>query len=93
MASMTSSAVVPASRVAGFAPRRTTNARVVRRGAVAQAARGEYPQENQRARCHSFFRHALGPDASQIRPTARFFVAGRGLMRPHGTPLLYLEPP
>ena len=54
MASMTSSAVMPASRVAGFAPRRTTNARVVRRGAVAQAARGEYPQENQRARCHSF---------------------------------------
>lgn len=45
MASMTSSAVMPASRVAGFAPRRNANARVVRRGAVAQAARGESPRK------------------------------------------------
>ena len=78
MASMTSSAVMPASRVAGFAPRRTTNARVVRRGAVAQAARGEYPQENSAPCATRFYRHALGPDASQIRGTARFFARVKG---------------
>ena len=69
MASMTSSAVMPASRVAGFAPRRNANARVVRRGAVAQAARGESPRKISDAQMPLvFYRQRSGPERARSRP-------------------------
>ena len=91
MASMTSSAVMPASRVAGFAPRRNANARVVRRGAVAQAARGESPRKISDATdATRFLPAALGAREGQIPATARVTGAADGLMRPRYHPLTHL---